>query len=369
MADSIKCPNCSANLRFEPSNQKLVCDYCGGSFSPSELEKIAGDIIDDKKDSASDTVEVVEDTKVQEHLEAIEDIDQAPVENIEFTCNSCGGKILADLNTSATFCPFCGSPAIVKKSITGEFKPDYIIPFKITREQAENTFIGWAKGGRYTPFNFVSQENIAKITGLYVPFWLYDFTTDFDLEGTAEKNYSLGDYSYHEVYQISRKGHYEWKKIPFDGETRIEDKLMEAIEPYKYGDLKDFDYKYLQGFFADRYDQSPEDLKVRVDKRFNKYMNDVRNSLFKGYSSHKIKRDDTKIHKPEAKYALLPIWFLSYKYLGKYYYFAINGQTGEVAGTLPVSRVKRLMLFSGILAISAVIVRLIVGYYLGGYVG
>ena len=369
MADSIKCPNCSANLIFDPTSQKLVCEYCGGSFSPAELEKTAGDIIDETKDSASDNIEISEDTKLQEHLEAIEDINQAPVENIEFTCNSCGGTILADMNTSATFCPFCGSPAIVKKSLTGEFKPDYIIPFKITREEAENMFIGWSKGGKFTPFNFVSPENIAKITGLYVPFWLYDFSADFDIEGTANKDYSRGDYSYHEVYEVARKGHYEWRKIPFDGETRIDDKLMEAIEPYKYNDLRNFDYKYLQGFFADRYDQDPEALKARVDKRFKSYMNDVRKTFFKGYSSHKITRDDTKVDRPDAKYALLPIWFLSYKYLGKYYYFAINGQTGEIAGTLPVSRVKRLLLFSGILAVSAVIVRLIVGYFMGGYVG
>lgn len=368
MADSIKCPNCSANLIFDPSSQKLVCEYCGGSFSPAELEKMSNDVLGEKA-TASEDVEISEDTKIQEHLEAIEDIDQAPVENIEFTCNSCGGRILADINASATFCPFCGSPAIVKNSLSGEFRPDYIIPFKVTREQAEDKFIEWSKGGKFTPFNFVSQENIAKITGLYVPFWLFDLAVDFDIEGTAEKYYHKGDYAYTDTYKFTRKGRYEWHRIPFDGETRIDDKLMEAIEPYKYNDLKKFDYKYLQGFFADRYDQNPELLKARASKRFKSYITEVRNTLFTKYSSKKITRDDTKVSTPEPKYALLPIWFLSYKYLGKYYYFAVNGQTGEVAGTLPVSKVKRIILFAALLAVSSVIVRLIVGFILGGYVG
>ncbi len=60
---------------------------------------------------------------------------------------------------------------------------------------------------------------------------------------------------------------------------------------------------------------------------------------------------------------------MHYKYSGKDYYFCMNGQTGEVAGVAPVSWFKRLVLFFAVLAVLAVIGRLIIGMILGGFVG
>ena len=35
-----KCPNCSADLKFNPAKQKLTCEYCGGAFTLEEIKKL-----------------------------------------------------------------------------------------------------------------------------------------------------------------------------------------------------------------------------------------------------------------------------------------------------------------------------------------
>ena len=358
MADTIKCPNCAANLVFDAETQKMACDFCGAAFSTEELKSVVDEL---EKQIAEE--------KAQEKESEVVEVETEDGVATEFTCNACGGKVVTDENTSATFCPFCGSPALVGERLTGKFKPKYVIPFKYSRSQAEKAFLKYCKGGRYTPFNFVSKSNIEKMTGLYVPFWLFSNKINVSIQGTGIKTRYSGDYEYTDHYNIKRYGKVVLENIPFDGETRIDDKLMEALEPFDYTELTDYDYKYLPGFFADRFDQDPVDLRKRVDKRVRDYFNDSYKKTVSKYKNFRITDNKTVIHEPEAQYALLPIWFLQYKYLGKQYFFAMNGQTGKTAGTIPISPVKKLMLFSVILAVTAVIVRIILGFIMGGFVG
>ena len=144
---------------------------------------------------------------------------------------------------------------------------------------------------------------------------------------------------------------------------------MEAIEPFNYKEMVPYDYKYLPGFFADRYDQSEEQLNKRAKDTCHKYLNQEVANKFKRYDSHKKIVNNSTLTPVKAEYALLPVWFMQYKYLGKSYYFAMNGQTGEVAGKAPVSKVKQTMFFSVTLAICSVIARFIIGLIMGGHVG
>ncbi len=353
---------------FAPGSQKLECDFCGGSFSLDELKSVVDELEKESVEPQSQDIETTDETVNLEHLDAIEGAEESQTDNIEFTCNACGGKILSDKNTAATFCPFCGSPALVSQRLTGEFKPKYIIPFTHDREAAVNAFLKWCKGGKYTPFGFVSDKNIQKITGLYVPFWLFDLKADINMSGTAEIRNRKGDYTYVTKYSIERYGKIVWNNIPFDAETRIDDKLMEAIEPFDFSKMVPYDYKYLPGFFADKYDLDSKALMDRAKKRGLDYLKTEVYKTMSGYSSKKI-TENNKLSNVNVEYALLPVWFMHYKYLGKSYYFAMNGQTGEVAGKLPISNVKKVMHFSVTLAITSMIVRFLLGLIMGGFVG
>ncbi len=390
MADTIKCPNCGSNLKFNPEIQKLGCDFCGASFDPSLFNSAVDELVKEN------TAPVMEQQPVQAQPEApaqqyqqpqeeiVTDVSEAigpseqasqtapshMEEQVEFVCNSCGARVVTDKNTSATFCAFCGSPALVGQRLTNEFKPQYMIPFKVSREKAEQAFMKWAGGGKWTPFGFVSKKNITKLTGLYVPFWLFNIKAHIDIEASAEDISYSGEYRTTKYYQVTRQGDAEWKNIPLDGETRIDDKLMEAIEPFNFANMIPYDYDYIPGFYADRYDQDAQALAKRATDRGIAGMDQViKKSIGKKYDRHKITKNRSTITSMAANYALLPVWFMSYKYHNQMYYFAMNGQTGEVAGKVPVSTVKKTAFFFIVLAIAAVVARFALGIFMRGIWG
>lgn len=365
MADSIKCPNCCANLIFDADKQVMFCEYCLSTFTAEQLENTI--VPEAPLDStAGDRIHA---EGAEEHIKK-----SLMDDGVQFICNACGATVVTDKNTSATFCAFCGSPAIISQRMTDEFSPDFILPFKYGKEAAVKKFFEWCKGGRWTPIDFVSEKNIEKLTGLYVPFWLFDVKADVDMQGTAknEESHSTGSTTTVTTteFKIRRYGSLTWKHLPFDGASRIDDKMMESIEPFDFKKMVDFDPAYMQGFFAERYDYTGDQVKPRMWERVKSY---IRQEVSPTYSKFnrgvKIEKDDTKLQELNLHYAMLPVWFLHYSYGGKDYDFCMNGQTGEVAGIPPVSRLKRIILFFAVLAVVAAIVRLIAGLILGGLVG
>ena len=379
MADTIKCPNCGSNLTLNADTQKLECPSCGASFDPAELNTITVGELEAKPAEPTDPAKEYEQAQAAQAAQAQDQQaqdqqpqaqSQAQPEQTEFICNACGAKLVTDAHTAATFCAFCGSPALVGKRLTEQFQPQYMIPFKYSRKSAEEAFVKWAGKGKWTPFGFVSKKNVAKMTGLYVPFWLFNIKATIDAHGTGDKIRYRGNDEIIETFSFDRKADLSWDHVPLDGETRIDDALMEAIEPFDFNALIPYDYRYLPGFYADRYDQSPQDLAARATKRGMDGIDKALKSSLKGsFDRFNIKQNLSRIDSMEANYALLPVWFMSYKYRNKYYYFAMNGQTGEVAGQLPVSPVKKMMFFFIVLGILAVITRFVLGIIMRGFWG
>lgn len=104
-----------------------------------------------------------------------------------YNCQSCGAQLVADEYTSATFCSYCGNPTLVEDRLQGEFKPQLIIPFKINKEQAVDIYRKWLKKGPLTPKELSTSSTIEKISGVYVPFWLYSYNARTQMNAHANK--------------------------------------------------------------------------------------------------------------------------------------------------------------------------------------
>lgn len=310
-ADTYKCPGCASNLLFNQRNGQLECSYCKGKYYPEYFEISNNLNLDDEE-------EISENDFLTKQ---------------EITCNSCGSTIVADKNTSATFCPFCGSPALVTGRLTRSFKPDYIIPFKLTHKEAADIFVNWAGEKKFVPKDFTSAGTLEKITGLYVPFWLIDADCEINFIGGASKSDKDALYQ----YSIVRKGGFKMHRVPFDGSKRINDWLMECIEPFDYSEMVPFSNGYLPGYFAEKYDLTAGDMAERISNRFRGYMADERDTYMSTdrYETYTVDEDKSKSTNYVCKYALLPVWFLTYKYENIYYRVVINGQTGKITGQIP----------------------------------
>ncbi|MCQ2534713.1 MAG: hypothetical protein MJ172_09130 [Clostridia bacterium] len=336
-ADAHKCAGCGSNLYFEPSMKALVCNHCGGIYNAKTLAAIA----------ESKNYDEGELTSKEE-------------EKHEILCNSCGAQIVADKNTSATICPFCGSPALIINRLSRKFEPDYIIPFKYGKEEAKKAFLRWGKSNKFIERGFVSHKNIESITGIYVPFWLVDAECHMEIEGTG---YSLTGKDRVTTIKVERECTLNYEKIPFDGSQKWQDSLMEAIEPFDYSDMKPYleSQGYISGFMAERYDLPYIRISRRIVGRIKRYIKEEANSMVMDYDKFRILEDRSTVEKMDFHYCLAPIWFVNYNYEGETYQFVMNGQTGAVAGDVPISRAKKNLFKLSIILLTIITVGVLLG--------
>src|SRR5690606_26207903 len=110
----------------------------------------------------------------------------------EYYCENCGAHVVTDADTTATHCSFCGAGVVLADRLSGDLAPAKVIPFTISKEEAIAAFKKWCKNGRLTPKGFMSADRIKKITGIYVPFWMYDLNSKAKVSalGTKVRTYT-----------------------------------------------------------------------------------------------------------------------------------------------------------------------------------
>ena len=347
-----KCPCCNATLPFHGEAQQMKCEYCDNVFDLDTVKACAED------SSIQDSVKVEWEAVTQDNWSQE---DQGCIRS--FLCQACGGELITDDHTAATFCPFCGNAAILPGRISGGLKPEGVIPFKTTKEDAKNAFLNLCKGKPLLPRFFTRDQQVEKITGIYVPFWLYDCSADLtgSYRATRIRTWSDSSYIYTKTdhYLLRRQADAAFTGIPMDGSSKMEDSFMESIEPYRYEDLVDFETAYLSGYLADKYDVEAASGEDRIRVRVENAMNDQVQASFLGYDTVLPTARQIRIDHSRAKYVLLPVWLLNTKYGGKIYTFAMNGQTGKMTGHFPVCPKRSMAWFAGIWAASAALVSLI----------
>ena len=245
-----------------------------------------------------------------------------------------------------------------------------IIPFKKTKEDAISAFKKLSKGRPLMPKFFNKQENIEKIRGVYIPFWLYDIKVDgsVNLEAKDIDRWSSGDTTYvkTKIYDLVREGNMDYIGVPVDASTRFTDDIMNTIEPFDYKDLINYNHAYLAGFLAEKYDVESNDAsKVAESRTLETTRNVIKNDSKHGnatiYDSVTIKNDNLDATIDNYKYILLPVWMVNVKYNDKMYLFAMNCQTGEFVGNIPLDK-KKTILYSILIFIIAFIICVIISY-------
>lgn len=336
------CPDCMAYLRYDGKEGKWICDYCEGSFTKEELEQRGAQ-------TKEDSYEVKPRAEAEENTAAVEfqynENVQQPEEDLShmraYVCPSCGAEIVTDNVTAATFCVFCGNPTILPKQLEGEYRPAAIVPFETDKNDAKQAFLTFCKGKKLLPKGYTSEQRLEKITGVYVPFWLFDCRAEFDYHATGENVTTWSDtrfiYTKTDLYHIHRAGRMEFENIPLDASEKMNDAMMDALEPFRLEKKQPFDMSYLSGFLAEKYTYRPKDLYDRMTGRITPGVEHKAAEGGRGYQRVYGVKCHTDFSSDKQTYMLLPVWMLISNYKGKEYLFAMNGQTGKIVGELPVS--------------------------------
>lgn len=360
---------------FQEGTEHMICPYCGTKVSIDSMEDDAGKAEDGKTTSRSsgedekrgeisgeehgsvsggegksgreNTEKVERDRKggqEKEGKDCREEWGEREEQVKTFHCPNCGAEMITDEHTAATFCSFCGSPTLIEERLSGGLKPRYLIPFQIDKEKAKEMFRSWTRKGIFTPRAFSSASALDKVTGMYVPYWLYDYEADVDLDAAATRVHSTrrGDteYIYTDHYKIHRNVSAIYEKVPQDASVQMPDDVMERLEPYHYDQMKAFEMPYLTGFLAEKYNDDKEKLKNRAEERIRGFAVKETMDTIQGYAAVNVVRQDVNLHQKQQDYAMLPVWIMNYRYRNKQYMLMINGQTGKMIGKLPLDYVR-----------------------------
>lgn len=310
----IKCSNCGGALTYDIISGDLKCKHCGSAFFVDEFEK------DEPEDSM--------------------------LECNVFTCTTCAAQLMINDNEAATYCAYCGQPTIVFDRIDKMKRPKKIIPFSVTKEQAVASVRKRFKKGFFIP-NEIKNFEVERMTGIYVPFWLYDlhYYDKQKLRGKSGKHY-------HDYY---REAETDFSNVTVDASEIFSNYSSQQLEPYHMHALTNFHPGYLSGFYADKYDQDSEFLSklaiARCEKLFDaeikKSINASNIKVLVSCPLSTIKNQD---------YALLPAWFMTIRYENEPYTILINGQTGKLTGAVPIVKKKVTAVFVTLLTILALFI-------------
>lgn len=336
----LACNGCGAILKFKPGTHALVCDYCGAQneiaapASNGPVEEISLDDFLEKNFQKEDKIQV---TVVK--------------------CESCGATSTLEAGISSDKCPFCASIIVVKDGTTATLhKPQYVLPFVIDDSKAADNFKRWLKTLWFAPNDLKQYADSAnRLSGMYLPFWTFDCSTESDYTGQRGENYFVNE-SYTAVengknvtrtrqvtktrwYPASGRVNNTFDDILIEATRSLKKDKLRELEPWDLKNLAPYNDKYLSGFRTETYTVDVKGGYVEAKQRMEPLIHSkIRQDI--GGDQQMIHFVKTTYRKPTFKHILLPVWLSAYRYNNKVFQFLINAQTGEVQGERPYSAAK-----------------------------
>ena len=227
-----QCPACTGPLHFSAETGKLTCDYCGSAYDVAEIEALYA-----QKEAEAAAAKEAADAKAEAAKADAADDGGWDTSDLSsdwgadadglrvYGCPSCGAELICDETTAATSCPYCGNPTVVPGQFSGALKPEFVLPFKMTKDDAVRALRAHYRGKPFLPRSFTAGNHIEEIQGVYVPFWLFDGGAEgeVDYKAANSRTYRDDDYEVTETdhYDVHRGGSIAFEKIPVDASSKM----------------------------------------------------------------------------------------------------------------------------------------------------
>ncbi len=337
---SLVCPNCVGQVMYDPKRAKMVCLSCGWEVTKEEFSELEGRQDYDRENSKNDAVSMFTTRKEKqpdpEPEQITDDFDEYMETNI-YHCRTCGAELMLTGTEASTFCSFCGSSTIVFERVSKEVRPKWIIPFKLTQEQALSSIKEHFSKGDYIPSK-IRELTVDKVHAIYMPYWLFD---TYMRRAMVVETHTHND----GTFEYIRDAYCRFK-MTLDASLQLNNEMSRRLEPFHTDEMTEFDVAYLSGYYADRFDVPKEALKTANVKRCRDYLDDVIldscdrvNKMTVGTLSNYVMKDVHEEYKVEkVEYALFPAYFVNLKYDTGRESVIVNGQTGKVVANLPYEK-------------------------------
>jgi len=343
---SFTCDGCGAPLKFSPATGNLTCEFC------NRISRIETNHSPIQEYSLQTALTKLTDNRAKEITK-------------EVTCPNCGTGFTLTPYSSSTNCPSCGTPTIVE--FINEIKPESILPFVITQKEAKAIFGKWIGSLWFAPSELKRLVDTDKrLTGYYLPYWTYDADTQTQYQGqrgvvyyvTVQKRRVVNG---REQIINTQEARVRWSHtsgrvsryfddVTIEASETLSRKILTALDPWDTSKLKVFNEKYLSGFESEEYsiglDNGFEMAQVKMNTIIR---HDIKRDI--GGDRQQIDAMQIKYNNATFKNSLFPLWTTHFRYRGKDYHYAINGQSGEITGDRPYSYTK-IAILVGVIALA-----------------
>ncbi len=181
-----------------------------------------------------------------------------------------------------------------------------------------------------------------KMTGIYVPFWLAEADADVDILGYGEEVHvsetSTKTYTTYKKFEFERKGIIKLPETKTIASDKVDTDLIYSVESMAKDVAEDFNAAYLAGYFSQRFSIDKKQVLPETNKRLENALENVIRANIKNYSNLHYTRNERQIDITQWQYLLFPIWILTFNFRDKVYVYALNGDTGEFFGELPMDK-------------------------------
>ena len=323
----LKCPSCGGTVCYDPESRQIICSSCDSSFPINKFIELSRE---------KQKTEAVSWDRISGYVPESQEIHL-------YTCASCGAQVMTEgLNVTGT-CPYCGSDFVLDDRFENVSYPSGIIPFKQTREYAEQTMRRLVTERAGIPENAFDPKWLKKMQGIYIPSWMFDCSVtgigiyrciDTSREAMILKN--KGCEKVETESTLTRIGELTVEDIPARASLRIREDTLMKLYPFNFDELTDYNPALLTGYPVSLYDVSPENEKQKIEKDVETHVNRAMLSSVADVPGVKTPMAVfPQINTGRYSYILLPLWICRFEYKGAIYKYIMNGQTGEAHMEVP----------------------------------
>ena len=270
---------------------------------------------------------------------------------LELACESCGAKLVVQATQRTARCPYCDSPSVIDRPVTPD-RPDpvFAIGFAIDGNRARQNLRSHLSGHRWAPVA-LRQATAERVEGIYLPAYLYSAVADSQYHAQIGENYTEMEFD-GKKKTMRRVTKTEHRTLEGRHRCYVEDRLvtasegipnteLEGIEPFDLGGLRRYTPAVISGWISEEPSLSRD---ASLDLARNESRQDVlgRLRIFMPGDSHRELQTTTHLTDEAMDLVLLPVWVCALRWRPDRppTRLLVNGQTGEVAGDVPVSWAK-----------------------------
>lgn len=341
--DDAGCPSCGSTMIYSPQRQKLYCESCQ---TTKDIKFVA-----------------LKEKHPYDQLKLTKQDKDYNAQIVNLSCPNCGASVINNAKGYSDICPYCNSALVANNIVDSVLKPDGIIPFVFSNEEASQKYRQGIKKKWFIPNKFKKAPPTENIKGIYIPCFSYDADTDSTYSGRLATDHTHTDSqgrshtvtTYKNISGIQKS---QQRDILVETSSKINQIQLDEILPYNYSNLVKFNTSFIIGYSVEHFDKSLKDCKIIAENIMNE---NIKQIILNKYSYDRVVSFnlDTVFTNNMYNYNLIPIYKCDYTYKNKNYTTIMNGQTGMVGGGVPRSPIKItffvmfiLLIIGGIFAIA-----------------